>query len=73
MRITVREIAHFLFGPKDYKKDYFTHTMGQKHLLCKILNEYENEEEAENDLINLVVYKKTERELLQDFQMKKSW
>ncbi|MDD4666182.1 MAG: hypothetical protein PHC81_06585 [Clostridia bacterium] len=62
-----------IFKSKPYKKGYFVHTVGAKNLLCKILNEYETAEEANKDLIDLVVNKKTEKDLYREFLKKKSW
>jgi hypothetical protein len=42
-------------------------------LLCKILNEYETRDEANEDLVNLITAETTERRLLKDFLTKKSW
>ncbi len=41
--------------------------------MVKILNEYDNEHEAEEDLLKLLVGKKKERALLKDYQQKDSW
>lgn len=62
-----------LFKPKEEKRGYFTHKKGNKHFLCKVLNEYEDEEKAENDLIYLITNRITERDLYKDFLKKKSW
>lgn len=70
--VKVRNILRNIFK-RNYKNGYFTHTIGSKKLLCKILNEYENEEEAKNDLVDLLMHKKTEKELLKEFLTKKSW
>ena len=62
-----------VFKPKQYKKGYFTYINGSKNLLCKILNEYETEEEAKDELVNLITNEITEKDLYKDFLKKKSW
>lgn len=73
MWMLVRKLAHFLFAPKYSKVGYFVHSDCNKHMVCKILNEYGSRDEATHDLVDLVAHKKTEKELLEDFQTKESW
>jgi hypothetical protein len=49
------------------KKAYILHKTENKTLVCKVLNEYNSEQEAEQDLINLLAHKKKEKELLTDY------
>lgn len=42
-------------------------------LICKILNDYDNEKEAEDDLVKLLSNKKSEKNLLEEFSKKESW
>lgn len=51
-------------------KGYVIHKMDTKYLVCKVLNEYENWEEASKDLIKLLTDKRTEKGLLKDFTKK---
>jgi len=56
-----------------YKNGYLIHQTSTKFILCKILNEYDNQKDANDDLVNLLAHKKTEKELLKEFNSKKSW
>lgn len=49
------------------KKGYLIHKTATKYILCKVLNEYQSEEEAQEDLINLLTHKKKERQILKEF------
>jgi hypothetical protein len=62
-----------IFKKKYYKKGYFAHQVGAKNLLCKILNEYDTLDEAQEDLVALITAEITEKDLLKDFLTKKSW
>lgn len=63
-----------LLKRKEYTKGYLIHkTANSKHMLCKILNEYDNEEEALQDLLKLLTKKKSEKELLVEYDKKKLW
>ncbi|HHU78207.1 MAG: hypothetical protein ACOX27_07055 [Caldicoprobacterales bacterium] len=62
-----------LLKRKQIKKGYIIHKTATKFMLCKILNEYENETDAKADLIKLLSHKKTEKELLEDYSRKVSW
>lgn len=49
------------------RKGYLIHkTEGQRYYLCKILKEYDNDEEATKDLVSLLSDNKTEKELLKE-------
>lgn len=39
--------------------------------LCKLLNEYDNEKEANADLMKLLTHKATEKDILKDYSAKK--
>ncbi|HLR35844.1 MAG TPA: hypothetical protein VK071_11040 [Tissierellales bacterium] len=41
--------------------------------LCRIINEYENIEEAKKDLVDLLTNWVTEEELLKEYTKKKKW
>ena len=41
-----------------------------KYILCKILNEYDNEKDADTDMIKVVTKNKTEKELLKEYNDK---
>lgn len=58
---------------KQYKKGYIIHKTATRFLLCKILNEYNNEAEADQDLTNLLTDKKSEKDLLKEYSKKESW
>ena len=62
-----------LFKKKEHKKGYVIHKMTTEYLICKILNEYSNEEEAEEDLLRLLAHEITEDDLLSEFDKKQSW
>lgn len=49
---------------------YLMHKTATSYKLCKILNEYDNKEDADKDLIQLLTYNKTEKELLKDYSKK---
>ena len=66
-------IMKSLFREKPYKRGYFVHQAGAKNLLCKILNEYETKDEAQEDLVALITNETTEKKLEKDFLTKKSW
>jgi len=57
----------------ELKNGYIIHKTETKTLICKILNEYDNEKDANNDLVNLLRNKKTEKDLLKEFAKKESW
>lgn len=66
-------IMKSLFREKPYKRGYFVYQSGAKNLLCKILNEYETKDEAQEDLVALITNETTEKKLEKDFLTKKSW
>jgi hypothetical protein len=54
---------------KEVKKGYLIHNNnGLTYRVCKILNEYDTEEEANEDLLNLLSGETTEKELIKEFQ-----
>lgn len=61
------------FKKKYYKRGYVIHKTSTRVMVCKILNEYASEEEAENDLVSLLTHKIKEEDLLDDFMTKQSW
>lgn len=52
------------------KQAYVIHKQETKTQLCKVLNEYNSEQDAQNDLIKLLTNKTNEKELLKDFNNK---
>jgi hypothetical protein len=55
------------------KKAYIIHNTDNNILLCKVLNEYNSSQEADQDLIKLLTNKKTEEELLKEYSKKESF
>jgi hypothetical protein len=53
------------------KTGYLIHRTQNKYVLCKVLNEYESEQDAENGLIDLLVHDKTEKQILKEFEKKR--
>lgn len=53
-----------------YRKGYLIHEGDGNYCLCKILNEYNSEEEAEKDLIDLLTHHKTEKQMLKEYSKK---
>lgn len=50
---------------------YLVHKMGEENFkLCKVLNEYEDVEAANDDLTKLLTDEVTERQLLKEFSKK---
>lgn len=53
------------------KNKYYIDTLeNNKIMLVKVLNEYENKEEAKKDLFKLVAGEKREKELLREYSKK---
>lgn len=52
------------------RRGYVLHETHNRVLLCKILNEYDNLEQANNDLVKLLTHKTTEDDLLNDYDSK---
>jgi hypothetical protein len=53
------------------RKGYLIHETDENHFcLCRILNEYDNEKDAENDLIDLLTHNKTEKQILREYSKK---
>ena len=44
-----------------------------KYILCKILNEYDNEKDADTDMVKVATKKITEKELLKEYNEKKTF
>jgi hypothetical protein len=56
---------------KKFREVYLVHEMPNgENLLCKVLNRYDNDEDATNDLKDLLSKKLTEKELLVEFTNK---
>jgi hypoxanthine-guanine phosphoribosyltransferase len=50
------------------KKVYIIHDVtDNKYMLCKVLNEYNSKEAANQELIKLLTKKKTEKEMLKEY------
>lgn len=58
---------------KQYKKGYIIHKTVNRVLLCKILNEYNSEESADQDLTKLLTNNTTEDKLLKEYTKKESF
>jgi hypothetical protein len=58
---------------KQIKNGYLIHQTENKFIICKILNEYNSQQEANNDLVDLLTKKKKEDDLLKEFNNKESW
>ena len=44
-----------------------------KYILCKILNEYDNKKEADDNMVKVATKKITEKELLKEYNDKKTF
>jgi hypothetical protein len=56
---------------KGLKKCYIIHsTSTGEYTICRVLNEYDNKEEAKNDLIDLLTHKISEKDMLKEFTKK---
>ena len=56
---------------KGLKKCYIMHsTTTGKYMICKVLNEYDNEKEADKDMVKLLAHKISEKDLLKEFSKK---
>jgi hypothetical protein len=56
---------------KEFKKGYILHTFGNgKIALCKVLNEYNGQEEANDNLLDLLNGDKQEQDILQEYSKK---
>ncbi|NLC43731.1 MAG: hypothetical protein GX783_05555 [Clostridiales bacterium] len=62
-----------LFKRKEYKKGYFIHETVNGFKLCRILNEYDKEQDAMDDLLKLLSHKVTQEDLLEVYSKKQSW
>ncbi|NLX63505.1 MAG: hypothetical protein GX022_01815 [Clostridiaceae bacterium] len=59
---------------KGLTKCYIIHsTSTGQHMICRVLNEYKNENEAEEDLIKLLTHKISEKDLLKEFTKKSNF
>jgi len=58
---------------KEHKKSYVIHSMPTRYLICRVLNEYPDHEQAESDLVKLLAHEITEDDLLNDFDKKQPW
>ena len=41
-----------------------------KYMICKVLNEYDNEKEADDDMVKLLTHEISEKDLLKEFSKK---
>lgn len=57
---------------KSNKNGYILHKTDTSISLCKILNEYKlnDSDQAENDLIDLLMKKRTEKDILKEYDKK---
>jgi hypothetical protein len=62
-----------LIKPQQERRGYFVHTSNGKNMLCKILNEYDTKEEAQDDLVKLIANEITEKDLYKEFLKRQSW
>lgn len=58
---------------KRHKKGYLIHETQKKYFICRILNEYNDIQQAQDDLVELLGHKITEDDLLNEFDKKQSW
>lgn len=63
----IRGIRH------DLTRGYLINKTEGSYSVCKILNEYDNEEEATDDLLSLLSHKITEKDLLKKSSKKRCW
>ena len=62
-----------LFKKKHNKRGYLIHNTETKHILCRVINEYNSEPEADTALVNLLSHNTTEEKLMDEFDKKQSW
>ncbi|HHV96729.1 MAG TPA: hypothetical protein GXX37_09710 [Clostridiaceae bacterium] len=56
---------------KGFKKCYIMHsTTTGKYMICRVLNEYDNEKEADKDMVKLLTHQISEEDLLEEFSKK---
>ncbi len=56
---------------KGLKKCYIMHsTTTGEYMICKVLNEYDNEKEADKDMVKLLIHEISEKDLLKEFSKK---
>lgn len=59
---------------KGFKKCYIMHnTATGKYMICRVLNEYNSEHEADADMIKLLSHKINEEDLLKKFTKKEGF
>jgi hypothetical protein len=58
---------------KQTKKGYIIHKTTNKILLCKVLNEYNSEQDADKDLVKLLTNNTSEENLLKEYTNKESF
>lgn len=61
--------VYYMFN-KDVKAYLIHKTDAGIYKICRVLNEYNSEEEATKDLVGLLTDEKTERQLLKEFSKK---
>ena len=56
---------------KGLKKCYIMHSITTgEYMICRVLNEYDNEKEADDDMVKLLTHKISEEDLLKEFSKK---
>lgn len=55
---------------RQYKRAYVLHETPNRVMICRVLNEYNNLDEANEDLVKLLTGKITEEDLLKNFGKK---
>jgi predicted Mrr-cat superfamily restriction endonuclease len=56
---------------KGLKKCYIMHsTTTGEYMICKVLNDYDNKKEADDDMVKLLAREISEKDLLKEFSKK---
>lgn len=68
--MNIKEFFRNLWYGKPYKNGYLIHEMPRRFMGCKVLNEYDNVQDARNDLMSVVTRLKKEKDLEKGFSQK---